>query len=94
MRLGEWKVVEAECEEPDYCERPRRQGERQCGDCETVRQKIDCEIVRDEKTCTAPYQVGQSGAVWGCLELTSSSVRTLLWPRSRCTRTTALPPTP
>ena len=64
MRLGEWKVVEAECEEPDYCERPRRRGERQCGECEAVRGKVDCETVKGVETCTAPYQVGQSGAVW------------------------------
>ena len=63
MRLGEWKVVEAECEEPEYCERPRRRGEGQCGDCEAVTKKIDCETVKGVKTCTATYQVGEPGAV-------------------------------
>ena len=84
VRLGEWKVVEAECEEPDYCE---RKGD--CGDCEAVTKKVDCEIVRGVKTCTAPYQVGEPWAVWSFLELTSSPFRTLLWPRSRFIRTTA-----
>ena len=93
VRLGEWKVVEEECEEPEYCERPRRRGERQCGECQAVREKVDCETVKGVETCTAPYQVGEEGSL-GLSGAHIFTVRTLLWPRSRFTRTTALPPTP
>jgi len=50
VRLGEWKVVDPECERLDYCE-------RECdGQCESANQRIDCETVNGVETCTEPYQ--------------------------------------
>ena len=59
VRLGEWKVVDPECEDLDYCKR----GEKCGGECEQVNKKIDCETIKDVETCTAPYQVGETGSV-------------------------------
>ena len=58
VRLGEWKVVDPECERLDYCE-------RECdGQCESANQRIDCETVNGVETCTEPYQVRETGSVW------------------------------
>ena len=58
VRLGEWKVVDPECEDLDYCEREKRGREEECdGECESLNQKIDCETVEGVVTCTPAYQV-------------------------------------
>ena len=58
VRLGEWKVVDPECENLDHCEREKRGREKECGgECEQANEKIDCETVEGVVTCTEPYQV-------------------------------------
>ena len=57
VRLGEWKVVDPECERLEYC---KGRGESRCGgECDWANEKIDCETEEGVKTCTKPYQVGE-----------------------------------
>ena len=62
VRLGEWKVVDPECENLDYCEREKIGREKECGgECHILNDKRDCETVEGLETCTPPYQVGETG---------------------------------
>jgi len=60
VRLGEWKVVDPECEDLEHCQTERRRGEEECGatsdQCQRASQGVDCQTVKGVRTCTAPYQ--------------------------------------
>ena len=70
VRLGEWKVVDPECEDLEHCQTERRRGEEECGatsgQCQRASQGIDCQTVKGVRTCTAPYQVGHTVTLSHC----------------------------